>query len=155
PGTCNHAGDEDAEVLAIVIAGMVILHLHWMIGDAHTNIAEIDLMVRGGLCELRQQVVFIGKAHPLASRVPHMDMRTAAQGPGRERWREITRIKIHRLRGGHAPVYGHDDTLTMKRPVLPVRCRVLRAKDEHHLPFTRMKCSDTTVRSIFCAIQLP
>src|SRR5205809_543377 len=77
---------QNRKILAIVVARVVLFHMHWAHWNAHTDVAEIDIIGRGLLLELRHYVVFIGKAHPLACRIPDMNVRAAPQRAGSE-WR--------------------------------------------------------------------
>ena len=94
-GVSGCSRGQNRKILAIVVARVVLFHAHWAHWNAHADVAEIDVVSRGRLLELRQYVVFIGKAHPLACRIPDMHVRAAPQRAGSE-WRgNIARIQVH------------------------------------------------------------
>src|SRR2546421_10620591 len=77
-----------------MVSRMILLHAHRMAWNAHANVPQIHIVAGAWVFELRHDMVFIGKADPLACGIPHMNMRTAAQR-ARGKWGyEVTRIQI-------------------------------------------------------------
>ena len=96
-------------------------------------------------------MILVSKADPLSRGIPHVHMRAAAQCARREWGSNVARVEV----GFHARLVDlHDYPLSVPRTILPIRSRLLRAEDEGHFPGVRMKRNDSTVRAVFCPVQL-
>src|SRR5881397_2213669 len=73
-GVGCRAGDQDREILTIVISRVVLPYSHGMNRSTDADIAEVGIIIRRGFLELCHDVVFVRKADPLAGGVPHMHM---------------------------------------------------------------------------------
>ena len=98
-GISSRVCGEDAKILGIVIAWVVLFHMDRANRNTDADIAQVYVVGWGRVRELCHYMVFVSKAYPLTGRVPYMNVRASAQCAGGE-WRDdVAGIEVNRGRG--------------------------------------------------------